>query len=73
VLPPGTVLDNHCFSGDHFVLQKQKNPLKLEANDKVNAFKKDVLGMTIWLRIVVAGGTLIRKAKDGEDPADLYD
>jgi hypothetical protein len=47
--------------------------LKLEANNQVNAFKKDVLGMTTWWRIAVAGGTLICQAKDGEDPENLYD
>jgi hypothetical protein len=73
VFPPDTVLDNYCFSNDHFVVQKNKNPMKLEANDIDNAFKKDVLGMTIWWRIAVAGGTLIRQAKDSENPENLYD
>jgi hypothetical protein len=73
VFPPGTVLDNYCFFGDHFVVQKHKNPMKLEANDKLNAFKKDVLRMTIWWRIAIAGGTLIRQAQDAEDPQSLYD
>jgi hypothetical protein len=72
VFPPGTALDNYCFSGDHFVVKKHKNPLKLAAIDKANAFHKDVLGMTIWWRIAVAGGTLIRQAQDGDDPTDLF-
>jgi hypothetical protein len=72
VFPPGTVLDNYCFSGDHFVVQKHKNPYKQAATDTANAFKKDVLGMTLWWRIAVAGGTLIRQAKVVEDPADMF-
>ena len=67
MFPPGTVLGEIC------VVQKHKNPYKKEATDMVNAFKKDVLGMTIWWRIAVAGGTPIRQAQDGEDSADLYD
>jgi hypothetical protein len=73
VFPPGTILDNHCFSGNHWKVKKVKNPMKMEKDDENNPFKKVILGMTIWWRIAVAGGTLIRQAEDADDPKDLYD
>jgi hypothetical protein len=47
--------------------------MKMEKDDENNPFKKVILGMTIWWRIAVAGGTLIRQAEDADDPKDLYD
>jgi hypothetical protein len=76
VFHKGIILDNYIFSDNDTVLKMWKNGMKLEAGHDSNPFKKkekEVIGMCVWWRIRIAGGTRIRDGKAEEDADALFD
>jgi hypothetical protein len=70
------ILDNYIFSGNNTSLQAWKNGMKLEPKHPRYPFTKkklDVIGMCLWWRIGIAGGTRIRNCKAKENADDLFD
>jgi hypothetical protein len=54
-----------------------KNGMKLGPDHAKHPFKKkkkmDVVGMCLWWRIGIAGGTIIRNGEAQADAADFFD
>jgi hypothetical protein len=71
-----TILDNYVFSGSNTTVTMWKNITKLGPDHANNPFKKkryDVIGVCLWWRIGIAGGTRIRDGKVELDAGDLID
>jgi hypothetical protein len=71
------ILDNQVFSGNmNTDLQPSNVAMKLKSDHVDNPFKKkikvDVIGMCVWWRVAITGGTRIRDAKAEVDIDDLF-
>ena len=73
VFKPGTKLDNSIFSNNNMNVKRNHNGMRMEANNKDNAFEKKIYGMAVWWRIAEAGGTRIRQADHKINAKTLLD
>jgi hypothetical protein len=70
------ILENYVFAGNNTTVTKWKNITKLGPDHADNPFKKkryDVIGVCLWWRIGIAGGTRIRDGEVEQDADDLID
>jgi hypothetical protein len=75
----GIILDNYIFSSNNNILQMYTNGMKVGPEHRRYPFKKkkkkkmELICMSLWWRIGIAGGTIIGDGKEEADPSNFFD